>query len=307
MGRNSRIVIAAILVLAIAACSSEEEQKASNPTPTSTPSVTIKTATQPFNNPVVPAKQSPQPASVTPSLIRLTNATERVNVVSKGRTDPFGQIVGAQPLVVQSPNVITAKPVPTVPAVPTTTRSVPIARSSPIAKSSPIAIKSPIKKNLPDSSKNKVNNAVVASRAIQKKANPHRSVIAVLPKVLPQVIPNQTLTPVLPSPPQPELAKAVMVTGVVVVGNEPQAIIKVPNEPTSRYVEAGQRLANGVLIKRIEMNQGSEPIVIVEQYGIEVARMVGEGSAQQAISPASTGNPVSVTQPPQNPIPTGAM
>ena len=128
-----------------------------------------------------------------------------------------------------------------------------------------------------------------------------------MPKVLPQVIPNQTLVSVLPPPPQPDLAKAVMVTGVVVVGKEPEAIIKVPNEPTSRYVEAGQRLANGLLIKRIEMNEGSEPIVIVEQYGIEVARMVGEGSVKQTTSPASAGNPVSVTQPPQNPVSAGAM
>ena len=302
MGRNSKTLVAAILVLVIAACSSEGEQKSSNPTPTSTPSVTGKTATQPFNNPVVPAKQSPQPASVTPSLIRLTNATERVNVVSKGRIDPFGQIVGTQPLVVLSQNVKPPTPVPTVPAVPTTNRRVPIAKNTPIAMAKP-----PIQNNFPKSSKNNINKAVVASTSKPKKAIPHHSVIAVLPKVLPQVIPNQTLVSVLPPPPQPELAKAVMVSGVVVVGKEPQAIIKVPNEPTSRYVEAGQRLANGLLIKRIEMNQGSEPIVIVEQYGIEVARMVGEGSAKQTTSPASAGNPVSVTQPPQNPIPAGAM
>jgi len=39
-----------------------------------------------------------------------------------------------------------------------------------------------------------------------------------------------------------------------------------------------------VLVKRIEINEGADPIVILEQYGIEVSRAVGEepvNSAQQ--------------------------
>jgi hypothetical protein len=32
---------------------------------------------------------------------------------------------------------------------------------------------------------------------------------------------------------------------------------------------------NGVLVKRIEMSQGANPTVILEQYGIEVAKQVG--------------------------------
>lgn len=85
---------------------------------------------------------------------------------------------------------------------------------------------------------------------------------------------------VLPPPPQPTLAQGVFVSGVVLIGTEPQAIIKVPDESTSRYVRAGERLANGVSIKRIEMNEGSEPTVIFEQFGIEVAKRVGEGKAE---------------------------
>ncbi|MHC5825718.1 MAG: hypothetical protein ACYT04_60190, partial [Nostoc sp.] len=112
---------------------------------------------------------------------------------------------------------------------------------------------------------------------------------------------------VLPLPAQPELARGVLVTGVVLISQEPQAIIKVPDEPTSRYVQAGQRLADGVLIKRIEMNQGYNPIVILEQYGIEVAKMVGEGAVKSTPSAApASGNPVSVTTPPSNPSNVGA-
>lgn len=93
----------------------------------------------------------------------------------------------------------------------------------------------------------------------------------------------------LPPLPEPTLAKSVEVTGVVVVRGVPQAIVKAPNEATSRYVQVGQRLSNGqILVKRIEMNNGSDPVVILEQGGVEVARTVG--------SPAtSSGSPTAMT------------
>lgn len=117
----------------------------------------------------------------------------------------------------------------------------------------------------------------------------------------PQPQPNSSDRPVLPEPritpkpeqkspikslpplPDPALAKAVQVTGVIVVGGVPQAIIQAPNEATSRYVQVGQRISNGqVLVKRIEMNSGSDPIVILEQNGVEVARAVGSPTAPSA-------------------------
>ncbi len=84
----------------------------------------------------------------------------------------------------------------------------------------------------------------------------------------------------LPALPEPKLAQAVEVTGVVTIGGITQAIIKAPNEPTGRHVEVGQRLSNGqVLVKRIEANSGSDPIVVFEENGQEVSRGVGEKSA----------------------------
>jgi len=78
-----------------------------------------------------------------------------------------------------------------------------------------------------------------------------------------------------PPIPDPTLARGVEVTGVVLIGANYQAIVKAPNEPTSRYVSAGQRLSGGrVLVKRIE-NQGSEPVVILEENGVEVVRSIG--------------------------------
>ncbi|MEH2280092.1 MAG: hypothetical protein V7K90_01920 [Nostoc sp.] len=286
MGITSKITIAAILTLAIAGCASEDTQQATNPAPI--PKIAAKSppAAQSFKNPVIPAKQVSQVASSSVNLIQSTNATERARLVevSKNRSDPFAQVFGQT--VLGMPKTI-GRPVPVLPKLPTPTPSA-------------------VKPKLPTRSialNPKKNN--VSSVPKPKKVNP--TLISVLPKVLPQVISNPTLVSVLPPPAQPDLARAVIVTGVVLISKEPQAIIKVPDEPTSRYVQAGQRLANGVLIKRIEMNQGYNPIVILEQYGIEVAKMVGEGAVNSTPSAASaTGNPISATTPPQNTFNVGA-
>lgn len=97
----------------------------------------------------------------------------------------------------------------------------------------------------------------------------------------------------LPSLPQPQLASAVEVTGVVQVGGETYAIVRAPNEPTSRYVRVGQRVANGrVLVKRIQMRGGEEPVVILEENGIEVARAVGSPAEGTEETPtAAAGAP----------------
>jgi hypothetical protein len=78
-----------------------------------------------------------------------------------------------------------------------------------------------------------------------------------------------------PAPPQPNLARAVEVTGIVQIGNVPYAIVSAPNEPHTRYVRAGQRLSNGrVLIKQINVFSGAEPTLVLEENGIEVVREV---------------------------------
>ncbi|MBN3898810.1 MAG: hypothetical protein HWQ41_27130 [Nostoc sp. NOS(2021)] len=284
MGRNSKIIIAAILTLAIAGCASEDTPKAINPAPI--PKIAAKSppANQSFKNPVIPAKEVSQVTPASVNLIQSTNATERARLVvlSKNRSDPFAQLFGQ---MVPGMPTTSGRPVPVVPKLPTASLA---ARKLPTRS---IAL-NPKKNN-------------VSSVPKPKKVNP--ILTSVLPKVLPQVVSNPTLVSVLPLPAQPDLARAVLVTGVVLISKEPQAIIKVPDEPTSRYVQAGQRLADGVLVKRIEMNQGYNPIVILEQYGIEVAKMVGEGAVNSTPSAApASGNPVSVTTPPSNPSNVGA-
>ncbi|MCC5656623.1 hypothetical protein LC608_06440 [Nostoc sp. XA010] len=282
MGRNLKITIAAILTLAIAGCASEDTPQAINPAPILKIAAKSPATDQSFKNPVIPAKQISQITPASANLIQSTNATERARFVqvSKDRADPFAQLFGQTVLGMPKTSV---RPVPVVPKLPTP---------------SIVVRKLPTRSIALNQKKNNI-------ASVPKKVNP--TLTSVLPKVLPQVVPNPALVSVLPAPAQPELAKAVVVTGVVLISKEPQAIIKVPDEPTSRYVQAGQRLANGVLVKRIEMNQGYNPIVILEQYGIEVAKMVGEGAVNPTPSAASaSGNPVSVTTPPSDPVNVGA-
>ncbi|AKG23677.1 hypothetical protein [Calothrix sp. 336/3] len=284
MGRNSLITVAVILGLTIAGCgSSESEPQASNPTPGETPNATNTPATKPpsqsFSNPVVPGNQvvnAMNPPANSGNLIQTTNVTERVNVLTKGRNDPFAQIVGQNPITVPALNTTTAKPVPVLPTLSAANPRSAVAST----KSNPAS----------NSVRNKIDRGAIAT--VQRPSKP--AVMPVLPKVLPQVVPSPSLVSVMPTTPQPDLARAVIVTGVVMVGREPQAIIKVPTEPTSRYVQAGQRLANGVLVKRIEVNEGSEPIIILEQYGIEVAKTVGETPTAVSASTTSMNNSVSM-------------
>jgi hypothetical protein len=100
--------------------------------------------------------------------------------------------------------------------------------------------------------------------------------------MLPQLIPALPDIPRLPRPlpaslaPQPELARAVSVSGVVQIGSIVYAIVDAPDEPSSRYVQVGQRLSNGeIIVRRIDMN-GSDSSVILEQAGMQVVRRVGD-------------------------------
>ena len=82
--------------------------------------------------------------------------------------------------------------------------------------------------------------------------------------------------PFVPPPPSTDLAQGMEVTGVLQVGNQTKIILKAPTEPTTRYVNVGQRVSNGqVLVKRVKFDTGGEPIVIFEQNGIEIAKSVG--------------------------------
>ncbi len=295
-----RVAIALVLVFSmlLGACGAGGEQQADQSADTTDsqtsgsndPSTNGANSQQNFNNPVVAGKGTdglPTSVAAAPNLIQPTNPTERAVVVDRGRSDPFGQIVNPQLIPqpgsnqAQTPNQVSnpRRPVPTVPNLPTSSgNTTGIARVNPGVNQG-----------------KRIQRSQVASAQLPKPPQ----IRPVMPSAMPPVVPDPSLTAALPPTPEPETARAVVVSGVVMVGNQAQAIIKVPNEPSSRYVQVGDRLSNGVLVKRIEMNTGSDPVVIFEQFGIEVAKMVGEGSA------TTTAAVDSNTPTPPN-VPTGA-
>lgn len=102
-------------------------------------------------------------------------------------------------------------------------------------------------------------------------------------------LPEQDATP--PPPPQPEIARAVQVQGAVKIGNQVTAIVRAPNESTSRYVRPGQRIANNqVIVKRINIDQRPTPTVVLEEIGIdqEVIKNVEEGMTTAATTDANS-------------------
>jgi hypothetical protein len=101
-------------------------------------------------------------------------------------------------------------------------------------------------------------------------SKPGTSSSAVKPGILPGKI-------VLPTLPKPEVAQGVKVMGVVVVGSQPQAILKAPGEKATRTVGVGERIANGqVLVKAINLSNPAAPVVVLEQAGREVTVGVGQ-------------------------------
>jgi hypothetical protein len=296
MSKNSHITAAAILTtLALTGCTIGETPTSTN-TPSPEPTPSLKSVTkqavqqpflaQPFNDPVVSTRVSMNSGAVA-SLIQPTNSTERLIVVKKGRTDPFGQIV--EPIgstTALGPQIV----VPTLPPLPTPPQQKLIKKKS--AQTAQLPKKSAQTAQLP---KKPVKTAQLPKKSAQTAQLPKKSGFnPVLPRFLAGSVNSPKFTTVLPPIRQPEMARAVIVTGVVLIGKTPQAIVKVPDELSSRYVRPGQRLVNGVLVKRIEISQGANPTVILEEYGIEVAKQVGEQPVKASTptsSPAATPSP----------------
>ena len=92
-------------------------------------------------------------------------------------------------------------------------------------------------------------------------------------------------------------ADAVRITGIVKVGNTLRAIIKSPDEPTSRHVRTGQLIAGTVLVKSIDINQ-SVPVVILEEAGVEVPKYVGQEPDVASSFIASSSSATALIPPP---------
>ena len=259
MKKLRQLVSFTATALVLVGCAGGDRTVQQSPTPAS-PSVASSTqpaatpqpiAQQNFSKPVVP----PVPVTRTvpvPGLVQPTNATARLPQIDSGRRDPFAAVV-ASPVVVpgSAGSNSASRPVPQVAPVPgvvttTATRPAPSRPTPSRPAPTPVVAAAPLPQLQPSS--------------------PNFTTVP-----LPPLVPFAAVPPVSP----PRVANTIEVTGVVQVGQKVSAIIKVPTESTSRYVSEGEYLAGGILVKRIELGTREEPLVVLEQNGVEIVKAVG--------------------------------
>jgi hypothetical protein len=90
------------------------------------------------------------------------------------------------------------------------------------------------------------------------------------------------VTPNTPVTPDTSEAEAILVTGIMEIGNNGYAIVTAPGEPTSRAVSVGQTLSRNVLVKRIESIAGKN-FLVLEQNNVEVRRPIYEKNAKDLL------------------------
>ncbi len=90
---------------------------------------------------------------------------------------------------------------------------------------------------------------------------------------------------------QANLAQKVQIQGALRIGGQAVAILKAPNEPTSRHVRAGESIAQGqVLVKEININARPTPTVVLEQLNMDqdvIKEVTGEtalGNSETTVS-----------------------
>ncbi len=273
------LLIATALGLTVTGCDFISGLTGGGETPTTEPSVTALPVPVPGGSPAAspaPGGQTPTVAEspkgiLPPDLISSTDPNQRVQQVKAPRNDPFA-LLPTIPAVLLPPSPAAAGGISPGAVSP---GSVPGA-VSPGAGGGGGNRTGGRTPNRPTGSNPTAQNRGGAGGAGSRQA-------------VPKPAPRSPIAIPVPRP-DPVLAKAVEVTGVVQIGNQAFAIVNAPNEPTSRYVQEGQRLAGGqVLVRRIDFNR-AEPVVILEQLGVEVVRAVGEGGTI-----AAPGTPVPAT------------
>lgn len=304
MRRLTLAAFAGAIVLAATGCASEDTTT-SSPSPAVSPSpgavAQSPATTQPFAKPLVTQKPA-SPGSV-PGLLQSTNANARAKQVQANidagkkkaaqGSDPFASnpptvTIPRTPTTVAASNqgTSTTQSLPNLPSPPQTSVGSPFPQPSigsgrgssrPPRPSSPYPPSARRPSSSPASTRSgPPRPSSPLPRPNSVAANPNTRPSPSSPLPVSPTTPGGTPTAAIPVAPSTTAANGVEVTGVVQVGNEVQAIVKAPGEAASRYVRVGQRIANGqVLVKRIEMNAGAEPIVILEENGVEVARAVG--------------------------------
>ncbi|MBD2366031.1 MULTISPECIES: hypothetical protein [Leptolyngbya] len=259
--KGTLVLCASALTVWIGGCTVGEEPTVTSASPS--PAASPSTSTQAFAKPTVPEKDKDKKDAATGKAGKVAGLLQSTDPAERARQVQRGINTKGKDPFSSIPPIVSFK----------------------------VPIKLPETANQPAVSPNVGDRSIAKQPAVVSRPNP---------KVVAAKSPEQSPIKALPPLPDPTLAKSVQVTGVIVVAGVPQAIIQAPNEATSRYVQAGQRIAGGqVLVKRIEMNGGSDPLVILEQNGVEVARGVG--------SPVVAPNLPSVPPAPAAAVPTSNL
>lgn len=199
---------------------------------------------QAFSNPVISPMTTVDVPAV-PGLLKSTNAQARLPGITTGRSDPFASLTPSTLTLPISKTTTTARTQAAPGQRPRTVTLAPLPLPG-----APITIPS-----LPP--------APPGGTALPPIALPS------LPSSSPTALPVSRTA----------LADAVEVTGVMQAQGKWQVIVKEPNAETSRYVSAGDYLANGqVLVKKVIAGGKADPIVILQQNGVEIPKSIGGSS-----------------------------
>lgn len=223
-----------------------------------------------FEDPVVEGEDAELPAP--DGLIPLTNRDTAIKIIAQnqGRQNPFATL----PVQVPSATLATAAAA-TAPATPPT----PVATEAEKTQLTPKLPVLPIPPIPPQAQQRQepfVPEQAVPEQVPEEELPPFEWT-GEEEEPEEEVEPVQEFNPEeLPPLPEPTIANGLTVTGVVNLGGSTKAIVQ-DGEGKSRYVSPGEYLGSGqVLVKRIEMNRGPQPVVVFEELGMEVMRAVGD-------------------------------
>jgi hypothetical protein len=261
----------AALLLLLGAC----QQKTVKQSPIgATPDVTIAataTTNPAFSQPTVAqVKPEQMPTLTIPGLMPATSPNNRVAQLAglkktTSQRDPFSLL---------PPGISLVPPLPS-------SRSMfvpPVSQPKKIAKLRPNPVKA---RSLP-SPQRLAKRPVV--RAVSPIFAPAPVAIAPMPVIANPVMPIEVAAaPLPPALPPTNLADSVEISGVMQIGGKTMVIAKTPNDASARYIQAGDMVAGGqVRVKSVQIGPRGEPIVVLEQNGVEVTKSVGDTGPRAA-------------------------
>lgn len=262
-------IVMAALLLVLGACQQKTAKQA--------PIVATPAANNPaFSQPIVAqVKPEQMPTLAIPGLMPATSPNNRVAQLSglkktNSQRDPFSLLPPAISLVPPLPS----------------SRSVfvpPVSQPKKIAKPRPNPVKA--------RSLRPPSPQLIAKRSVVRPVSPifapapvpiAAMPVLAIPPVINPVVSNPApievaAAPLPPALPPTNLADSVEISGVMQIGGKTMVIAKTPNDSSARYVQAGDAVAGGqVHVKSVQIGPRGEPIVVLEQNGVEVTKSVGD-------------------------------